>query len=165
MSDRPGRREAARLRHYTCLCPSGLADAFSASGWQTPARANAYQRTFKTLPHRLPRWPRRAKSPCVIAITEIRFCPLLAHSGHCAIEFQCPLLGVKRTWGNRIFHKAAPGLAAGLRWGDHSVHRLALGSRWGPWRARYRSRPITTGPVARPTLYNHGARHTTAHLL
>ena len=24
-------------------------------------------------------------------------CPLLAHSGHFAIEFQCPLLGVKRT--------------------------------------------------------------------
>ena len=24
-------------------------------------------------------------------------CPLLAQSGHLAIEFQCPLLGVKRT--------------------------------------------------------------------
>ena len=36
-------------------------------------------------------------------------------SGHYATEFQCPLLGVKRTWGNRIFHKAALGPAAGLR--------------------------------------------------
>src|SRR5262249_49402933 len=25
-------------------------------------------------------------------------CPLLAQSGHCETEFQCPLLGVKRTW-------------------------------------------------------------------
>jgi len=25
-------------------------------------------------------------------------CLLLAQSGHCAAEFQCPLLGVKRTW-------------------------------------------------------------------
>jgi hypothetical protein len=55
-----------------------------------------------------------------------------------------PLLGVKRTWGNRIFHKAAPGPAAGLRWGDHSV---------------------TTMPVVRPTSHDHGTRHTTAHLL
>jgi len=27
-----------------------------------------------------------------------RECPLLAQSGHSATEFQCPLLGVKRTW-------------------------------------------------------------------
>jgi hypothetical protein len=26
-----------------------------------------------------------------------RLCPLLAQSGHFAAEFQCPLLGVKRT--------------------------------------------------------------------
>ena len=25
-------------------------------------------------------------------------CPLLAQSGHLAAEFQCPLLGAKRTW-------------------------------------------------------------------
>jgi len=29
---------------------------------------------------------------------ELPPCPLLAQSGHCATEFQCPLSGVKRTF-------------------------------------------------------------------
>ena len=31
--------------------------------------------------------------------------PLLAQSGHYAAEFQCPLLGVKRTWRPSCAHR------------------------------------------------------------
>jgi hypothetical protein len=35
--------------------------------------------------------------------------PLLAQSRHCAAEFQCPLLGVKRTWnGGCVYRKLKP---------------------------------------------------------
>src|SRR6516164_3421801 len=72
-------------------------NAISRSGKTGVSAVEGMERTFTRL-RSLTIVPPYALSHPISARDLIQFlCPLLAQSGHYATEFQCPLLGVKRT--------------------------------------------------------------------